>query len=663
MSEDPRVIADRYELGDLIGRGGMSEVYQGHDPLLGRDVAIKLLRPALSNDPKFRSRFRQEAQAAARMTHATVVKVFDAGEQTEVDAEGEESIRPYIVMELVEGELLQEKLAREGTLSEKESARIIGEVLTALEYSHKAGVVHRDVKPGNIMISPKGAVKVMDFGIARAASETAATVAETTAILGTAQYFSPEQATGEKIDERTDLYSAGVVLYEMLTGGAPFLGETAVAVAYQHVREAPEPPRLVEPTVSAAMDAVVLRALEKKPADRFASAAAFRAAVKAALKGEMPEPKVVDQAALPLAAAAVSPAGADDSSTDEASEAAEGGAPADEAAAAAAETASAPAAPVSGAPVAPSGDADADPLAAARALLRTGLTGDPTVAGTIVSPDDFDRELDAELAELLTSGTEAERAVSALSARDDAAPLTQKGPPPAWLWGGILFVGGMLVALIFWLFTLGPVEIVNANSVEVPELISVSEEDAVQQLEALGFEYTLSYENSEAVSAEAVTRTIPAGLQTMRPGSTVQVFISLGPPTIEIPDVKGLSIARATERLEAAGFTVGTRERSTSPDVREDRVMETSPGIGDDVVAGTTVNLIISNGRVDLPDLVGEDLADARSILNSLRLKVNPVSDNSCRFEGGSPIIRQSPGEGRVRQGATIEIAFCVGGN
>ena len=213
---------------------------------LGRQVAIKLLKSQLATDPAFRTRFRQEAQAAARMAHPTIVRVFDAGEESVRDAMGNQVLVPYIVMEYVEGRLLKDIVA-EGPLDPNEAVRVTEGILTALEYSHRAGVVHRDIKPGNVMLTHTGQVKVMDFGIARAVSDSAATVAQTTAILGTAQYFTPEQARGETVDARTDLYSTGVVLFELLTGRPPFRGDTPVAVAYQHVSEPPVPPSVDQP--------------------------------------------------------------------------------------------------------------------------------------------------------------------------------------------------------------------------------------------------------------------------------------------------------------------------------------------------------------------------------------------------------------------------------
>ena len=288
-----RLLAERYQLGELLGRGGMADVHAGMDVRLGRKVAIKLLKPTLANDPSFRTRFRQEAQAAARMAHPTIVRVFDAGEETVRTPEGHDVQVPFIVMEQVDGQLLKDIIAR-GPVQPDEAARIVDGILTALEYSHRAGVVHRDIKPGNVMVTPAGQVKVMDFGIARAISDSSATVAQTSAILGTAQYFSPEQAKGEAVDARTDLYSTGVVLYEMLTGRPPFTADTAVAVAYQHISENPVPPDAVTPAVTPALNAVVLRSLAKDRFDRYQSAADFREELEAAVAGKVVDRVVAD---------------------------------------------------------------------------------------------------------------------------------------------------------------------------------------------------------------------------------------------------------------------------------------------------------------------------------------------------------------------------------
>ena len=286
------MLSDRYEVGELIGRGGMASVYRGRDLTLGREVAIKILESDLAADATFRTRFRLEAQAASRMSHPTIVRVYDAGEDTETDADGTTRAVPYIVMELVSGQTLKEIIAA-GPVSIDDAIHYTDGILEALEYSHRAGVVHRDIKPGNVMVTSAGQVKVMDFGIARAVSDSSSTVAETTQILGTAAYFSPEQAKGEPVDSRADVYSAGVVLYELLTGRPPFRGESPVAVAYQHVSETPVAPSEIVDTVPRSLDAVVLRALAKDPYQRYQDAGSFRAALDATRDGRTPSRKQV----------------------------------------------------------------------------------------------------------------------------------------------------------------------------------------------------------------------------------------------------------------------------------------------------------------------------------------------------------------------------------
>lgn len=292
MTAEPRVLSGRYRVDEPIGRGGMATVYRGEDLTLGRAVAIKILDRELASDNAFRTRFRLEAQAASRMAHPTIVRVYDAGEDAAVDDDGVTRPVPYIVMELVTGDLLKDIISS-GPVPIADTVRYVDGILEALEYSHRAGVIHRDIKPGNVMITEAGRVKVMDFGIARAVSDGSATVAETTAIIGTASYFSPEQAKGEPVDARADVYSTGVVLYELLVGRPPFRGETPVAVAYQHVSEAPQTPSEVNDAVPRSLDAVALRALAKDPYQRYQDAAAFRDALDATVDGRSPSKRQV----------------------------------------------------------------------------------------------------------------------------------------------------------------------------------------------------------------------------------------------------------------------------------------------------------------------------------------------------------------------------------
>ena len=285
-SEDGRrMLGDRYEIGEVIGRGGMAEVHEGRDLRLGRRVAVKILRPDLAKDPTFQARFRREAQSAAALNHPNIVAVYDTGEDTLTSSDGTSVVVPFIVMEYVDGMTLRQLLASGRRLLPERALEITAGILAALDYAHRHGIVHRDIKPANVMLTRTGDVKVMDFGIARAMNDTGNTMTATSAVMGTAQYLSPEQARGEVVDARSDLYSAGVLLYELLTGRPPFTGDSPVAIAYQHVSEMPVPPSQVDSGVTPQIDAVVLQALAKRTDDRYQSAVEFRADVERAVAG------------------------------------------------------------------------------------------------------------------------------------------------------------------------------------------------------------------------------------------------------------------------------------------------------------------------------------------------------------------------------------------
>src|SRR5580693_6528864 len=278
----PRLLGDRYELDGVVGRGGMAEVYRARDLRLDRVVAIKTLRTDLARDQTFQARFRREAQSAASLNNPSIVAVYDTGEDEDV-ATGIPV--PYIVMEFVDGRTVRDLLQSDHRLLPERSLEIIDGVLGALDYSHQSGIVHRDIKPGNVMVTRNGDIKVMDFGIARAMSDNQATMTQTAQVIGTAQYLSPEQARGERVDARSDLYSTGCLMYELLTGRPPFTGDSPVAIAYQHVRENPIPPSRLDPSLPPWADSIVLKAMAKSPNDRYQSAAEMQADIQRAASG------------------------------------------------------------------------------------------------------------------------------------------------------------------------------------------------------------------------------------------------------------------------------------------------------------------------------------------------------------------------------------------
>ena len=287
MTQDPgagRMLGDRYELVSVIGRGGMAEVWEARDVRLGRRVAIKILRPDLARDPAFQARFRREAQSAASLNHPNIVAVYDTGEDVYIDGT-ESTIVPYIVMEYVDGMTLRQILSSGRRLLPERALEITAGILSALDYAHRHGIVHRDIKPANVMLTRTGDVKVMDFGIARAMNDTGHTMTSAQTVMGTAQYLSPEQARGEVVDARSDLYSTGVLLYELLTARPPFTGDSPVSIAYQHVSEQALPPSQIDPEVPREIDPVVMRSLAKSPDDRYQTASEFRADVERAVIG------------------------------------------------------------------------------------------------------------------------------------------------------------------------------------------------------------------------------------------------------------------------------------------------------------------------------------------------------------------------------------------
>jgi len=559
-----RVLVGRYEIGDLIGRGGMSDVHVGTDTRLGRRVAIKLLKPSLAADPVFRTRFRREAQDAAKMAHPTIVRIFDAGEEMVVDAAGAEAHQPFIIMEYVDGRLLRDIIAQ-GALEPAEAIRITEQVLTALEYSHRAGVIHRDIKPGNIMITATGQVKVMDFGIARAVSDSSATLAETSSIVGTAQYFSPEQARGETVDARTDLYSTGIVLFEMLTGKAPFRGDNPVAIAYQHVNQPPVPPSLSHPKISPALDAVVLRALAKDPFERFQSAHEFRADIELAAAGEVPVRKAAN-------------------------------------------------------------------------------------------PNDFHATLFG-VNPSATAGSEATLRRLAV-ATETRATRTQSRPPVAWIWAGIVFVAVMIAAVMFWTLNLSPTRLTDSVAIEIPAVAGQTWEDGSALLTGLKLTPQRFSAISNDVAEGDIIETDPAAGTNVSPGQIIRVYVSSGKTPVAVPDVRNMLEETARAAITTRGLTPGTTTLDYSPSVPNNVVISSNPAAGELLREGDTVDLIVSNGLVNVPAVVGMDAGPASAALNALQLQVKVTTNTRC---SGGKVDQQSLPPGDQPQKAEITIRVCAG--
>ncbi len=572
LTENERLIAGRYRMGQLVGRGGMAEVYEGYDTRLGRTVAIKLLKSDLANDASFESKFRQEAQASARMAHPTIVRVYDAGEEETTDENGNPRKTPYIIMELVRGRLLRE-LVHEGGVAPEQAIRYIGGILTALEVSHRAGVVHRDIKPANVMIGDGDSVKVMDFGIARAVSDNSATQAATAGIIGTAQYFSPEQARGEAVDGRTDLYSTGVILYELLAGRPPFKGESAVSVAYQHVSEAVTPPSEFNPRVSAELDQVVLRAMAKDRADRYQTAEEFREHLLAAANGHtIPTP--------------ITPA-------------------------------------VVAAP-------ETELLVAPTTVLSANTDGNDLIDGFETVP--------SETVQTVTS-TKINAAV---------------------LWGlgtGVLVI---LVGLLFWVMNLGGTgTTINPGSGIVVSSVEGSlYDDAAATLAAQDLLVLRVYEKSDTVPEGVVIRQEPAAGTQVSPNTPVTLYVSSGATEVMVPNLVGQTEASAVMMIEAQGLTVGTITVVSSANVPEGTVVASDPVANAKLPLGSVVNLVLSDGTVQIPDVRNLDVVEARNILTAptigYSVSIETLDGPTCAGQIGNTVLDQSVPAGQAPQMQSI---------
>ena len=585
MTEFPQVLAGRYEIRDLIGRGGMAEVHLGYDKRLSRIIAIKLLRSDIAGDPTFQARFRREAQSAAALNHPTIVAVYDSGEEEITTPNGSTRSVPYIVMEYVEGHTVRELLGDGEAVPIPEAVEITTGVLDALEYSHRAGIVHRDIKPGNIMLTSTGAVKVMDFGIARAMEDSSATVTQTHAVVGTAQYLSPEQARGELVDARSDLYSTGCLLYELLTGQPPFTGDSAVAIAYQHVREIPKPPSALAADVPESLDRVVLKALAKARDDRYQDAAHMRTELLAAARGmavSAPATETWQSTTAMPSATAPSPAP--------------------------------PAPPISTQPSAPEQTAE-DKRPRRRwwvwmliilllilagiviGMLASGLPGSkrpsetpsPTATAAIVPNVSNMSEDDAKSA-IEDVGLTFVRGDDVSSDTVDEGLAISSDPG-----AGTSAVLGTEVTVSFSS---------GSATVKVPDVSGMTQSEARKEIENANLTWgDVTTEDSPGTQAGQVIRSNPAAGNPVSRGATVSVVVSSGRTTV--PDVVGKSQEEAQQALKNAGlgYNVRTSDAKTTDPSKNDTYEVTSvdPGANQSVNVGDSVSLEVTHHIYEAP--------------------------------------------------------------
>lgn len=603
----PIVLSGRYELGELIGRGGMADVYEGLDLRLGRRVAVKMLRPDMARDGQFRARFEREARAVAGLNHPSIVAVYDTGEHNADPLSSHSVAVPYIVMEYVEGRTLRE-VVREGTLTLDECVDDVLGVLSALEYSHQHGIIHRDIKPANVMVCAEpGSVKVMDFGIARATADTSATVTQTQAVVGTAQYLSPEQAQGKVVDARSDLYSAGCLLYELLTGRPPFVGESAVSVAYQHVQSEARPAADFNPEVTPALQSVLDRALEKDPEDRFQSAEAFQRALRGARVGVV----VPARAAAAAAAAAAARPLADD-----------GGLP----------TAAVGLVGQDGAEDSIGAEEDERADAEAQSSPHLGDTGEfapvpPHAAGLI----DFD------------------------DAQDEERARRGRGRRRAWI--VVLLVMALLVAtgggLLLYQYMNQPAAV---QMITVPAVSNMSETEAALKLQSLGLQPNISHPKSATVPKGTAIRTVPDAGTQLAKGSSISLEISDGPANATIPDsIIGATESGARSTLAGLGLTVKPRSiLANDPKAPYGTVIATNPGAGQTVGLGTEVELTVSTGKVSVPNVHGMAVADAQKALADRGLKASVQEQETADAPPGTVIAQAPAADASADQGGTV---------
>ncbi|MFE0328486.1 Stk1 family PASTA domain-containing Ser/Thr kinase [Streptomyces sp. NPDC058960] len=646
--EEPRRLGGRYELGQVLGRGGMAEVYLAHDTRLGRTVAVKTLRADLARDPSFQARFRREAQSAASLNHPAIVAVYDTGEDY-IDGV---SI-PYIVMEYVDGSTLRELLhSGRKLLPERAMEMTIG-ILQGLEYAHRNGIVHRDIKPANVMLTRNGQVKVMDFGIARAMGDAGMTMTQTAAVIGTAQYLSPEQAKGEQVDSRSDLYSTGCLLYELLTVRPPFVGDSPVAVAYQHVREEPQPPSVFDPEITPEMDAIVLRALVKDPDYRYQSADEMRADIEACLDGQ--------PVAATAAMGSVGYGGYPDNQPMTALRPDAG---------AGATTMMPPMSPDDGGygyddrP-----DRRRQPkksntstilLVVAGILVLVGailigkwiFNGNGGVGNDTVPAPNFVGQSQKD-AQTLAVNSDLKLSISRKPCEDQQKGNVCSQDPKA----NTEVKKGSTVNLVVS---------TGAPKVAVPDVRGLQFAKAKSQLEDKGFVVEQKTAESDQTPG-VVTDQNPAGGTDQEKGSTITLTVAAAPQTVTVPDVRNQSCDDAKKQLQANNLTPGNCVDTDTTDPNQvGKVIQTNPAVLTQVKAGTTVNIQIgklANQQTQVPGVFGQKLSDAVKILQQkgfTRIQVNGPTDGNARVTNQDP----QPGTQADPNSQTITLTtVSAGGN
>lgn len=627
---DPHYLSERYELGETLGFGGMSEVQFARDLLLHRDVAIKVLRADLARDPMFYLRFRREAQNAAKLNHPSIVQVFDTGE-----AETDEGPLPFIVMEYVEGDTLRDLLRASGHIGQKQAMTWMADVAAAMDFSHRNAIVHRDMKPANVMIDHTGAVKVMDFGIARAMDDTSATMTQTSAVMGTAQYLSPEQARGIKVDPRSDIYSMGCVLFELVTGEPPFTGDSPIAVAHQHVHEDPRRPSSIRSEIAPELDSVIMMAMSKNPANRYQTAGEFRADLIKVLAGGKPAAPMLltdeEQTALidsPRLAV-----------RNETLPSRRRRAPADDA-------------------VEPDGD-EGGPFRsrkvrigmaiAAIVILLIGLIAWSPWKGSepmIAVPTVAGLTADAAQANLEQAGFTVKR-VEEPSA-DMAQGLATRSVPG----DDVPTPKGSEVTLYI---SSGP------QRSAIPDLRGKTPQQATDALKVLGFNEVRTQDTDSTASLKGkVVRTNPRTGIPAAVNAPVILYVGTGPREVTLPDLRGQTQDEARSALSQLNLEMTPVQ--VDSELPAGQVVSTSPNPGSTVEVGAVIQVQISRGNMFIvPDLKGMSLDDAQKSLESAGWQPNTLNSSErgvgLASKDDGKVISQSPAAGsKLRKDASVSV-------
>lgn len=605
-------LGGRYVLERRVGQGGSADVYRAKDTRLDRIVSIKILNDDRAADPAFRHRLAKEAKSAAALTHPGIVRILDAGDAELPSSSGASVAHTYIVMEYVQGIELAKVIAK-GPLKVSEALRITKEVADGLAFAHKKGIIHRDVTSKNIMVTKSGTAKVLDFGIAATRSDADPEATQALDIVGTPAYFSPEQANGEAGDERSDIYSLGVVLFEMLTGRLPFPAGDSVAMARSHLNDGVVAPSTINPKVPAQVDLIVSRALSKKPEQRFSSAKSFANELDAAFVGvtgmtiETSSPNLDHEESETLRGSEV--------------------------------TRETKGIPTSRTATVPAG---------------VGMvTGPATQSG---GEDDFDALFSPRAAYSSGASWSVEE-MSGLGAR--------KSPQRRRIFGGIaisLVTTAVLAVVAIWVLNLAPTNIIPSSGVEIPSVANLTYEQAAAKMKAANFLPVQEDENSLTVAKDKVIRTEPASGKKIESGSIVTIIVSLGAKESPVPNIVGMSVADGTAALTALKLVIGSTTEAYHGSYPAGTIISTDPAVGTSLKDGSVVNLVVANGKVNVPDVRGMSLKDATAKLTSPEFMIPAVTagDTSCKSDAALSVRGQSV-VGEAPLGTSVTIYYCSG--